>query len=628
MRRLASAFTALALAAGCAASGDGSREYAATQERLCRGWNTWNTNSVFSQVLLPEGLSVTVGLHSLSLFGGRYLSLAQPGGTAKDGPRVAPGLHALDGDYTDLTVEWMGMRVRIQSAHSGGDLLLLVTPLEVPAFAPIADFEVGMLWNRPGGVGIEGGVITAGLPSRRVRVFGAGIPAADLSIPASTPFLSYSLAGEAGVSTGRARSLEEIRRGMAAARGRLEAGLARPGVSPETVGAVEAALGWDTIYDPLHARVISPVSRSWSVGWGGYVLFDWDTFFAGSIAGLFGRDLAYANLVEMLREETPGGFVPNYAGARISSLDRSEPPVGSIVVLDTYRRFRDRWLLEAAFGPLLRWNRWWDERRQVDGYLAWGSDPTGTDYDRQDGAVNTLQGAKYESGLDNSPMYDGATFDAATHRMQMADVGLMSLYVADCDALSGIARVLGRGAEAAELTARSARYRSRLATLWSPGRHLYLNRDLRTGMPSPRVSPTNFYPLLAGVPTAEQARQMVDEHLMNPDEFWGEWVLPSVPRSDPAFGDQQYWRGRVWGPMNFLVYLGLRRYDLPGARAALARRSEALLMRDWRARGHIHENYNASTGEGDDVTSSDPFYHWGALLGAMEMLENEPPRGD
>jgi hypothetical protein len=75
--------------------------------------------------------------------------------------------------------------------------------------------------------------------------------------------------------------------------------------------------------------------------------------------------------------------------------------------------------------------------------------------------------------------------------------------------------------------------------------------------------------------------------------------------------------------MNFLVYLGLRNYDLPLARSELARKSEALLLKEWKARGHVHENYNAVTGEGDDVTSSDPLYHWGALLGAMEMLEGE-----
>ena len=50
--------------------------------------------------------------------------------------------------------------------------------------------------------------------------------------------------------------------------------------------AIETTLGWDTIYEPEKRRVISPVSRVWSVGWGGYVLFDWDTFFAATLASV------------------------------------------------------------------------------------------------------------------------------------------------------------------------------------------------------------------------------------------------------------------------------------------------------------------------------------------------------
>ena len=59
---------------------------------------------------------------------------------------------------------------------------------------------------------------------------------------------------------------------------------------------------------------------------------------------------------------------------------------------------------------------------------------------------------------------------------------------------------------------------------------------------------------------------MTQRHLLNPVEFWGEWVIPSIARNDPAFYDQNYWRGRIWGPMNFLVYLGLRNCDHPTAR--------------------------------------------------------------
>jgi neutral trehalase len=205
--------------------------------------------------------------------------------------------------------------------------------------------------------------------------------------------------------------------------------------------------------------------------------------------------------------------------------------------------------------------------------------------------------------------------------MQFADVGLMGMYVADCKALAEIADALGRRTEAAELRERAGKYTASLQTLWDEKTGVYLNKDLKTGAFSYRLSPTNFYPMLASIPTAQQATRMVREHLTNPAEFWGPWVIPSIARKDSAFKDQNYWRGRIWGPMNYLVYLGLLNYELPEVRKDLARKSLELFLKEWQANGHVHENYNAMTGEGDDVSSSDRFYHWGALLGLIDYRE-------
>jgi neutral trehalase len=240
-----------------------------------------------------------------------------------------------------------------------------------------------------------------------------------------------------------------------------------------------------------------------------------------------------------------------------------------------------------------------------------------------DGSGHTWQAALYESGLDNSPMYDGVPFDGKTSRLQIADVGLTSLYVADCRALAEIAGILGHEADARELGARGEAFAEALRGLWDEKAGIYLNRRTDTGEASPKLSPTNFYPLIAKVPSAAQAQRMAKEHYWNAAEFHGEWVIPSIARNADGFADQSYWRGRIWGPMNFLVYLGLRNYDLPEARADLARRSASLLLKSWRSEGAIYENYNAVTGAGNDVTSSDAFYHWGALLGAIALLEHQ-----
>jgi hypothetical protein len=114
---------------------------------------------------------------------------------------------------------------------------------------------------------------------------------------------------------------------------------------------------------------------------------------------------------------------------------------------------------------------------------------------------------------------------------------------------------------------------------------------------------------------------MTAEHFYNPAEFWGEWILPAIARSDPAYPSQEYWRGRIWGPMNFLVYLALRNYDLSGARADLAEKSKALFLKNWREHRFVAENYNCETGEGGENDSSDRYYHWGGLLGFMAFIE-------
>lgn len=603
-----------------------SRNYDALQKRLAKGWNTWDVHSVTTHVLLPTGLALRIGLHHRTEINSEgFLEDTLIGGPGRNKEQVFPGPHAWDGSYTDLRIAWRELNLRIQTAHAGNDLVVLITPLtkDEPGHLPaIVVFSAAYLWNRPGTVAKLADRMEARCPTGTVAIYSAGTEAPFTSIPVAAPYLTAELTGPVGLSTGQRRSLEEIEELVDAQRQVYEQSLGT--LRPAAVDAIQTTLGWDTIYEPEGDRVISPVSRSWSVDWGGFVLFDWDSFFAATLASIGDRDLAYANAIETLREATPAGFVGNYArSGGWKSFDRSEPPVGAISVLGLYRRFHDRWLLEETFGPLLAWNRWWQENRSAGMYLEWGSDGNSQPENVDDVSRGTRQGAIYESGLDNSPMYNDGVFNEKTHRLEIADVGLMSLYAADCDALAEIAAEIGKPVEEKELRERANRYRASLGSLWDEKTGMFLNKDLHTGQLSPRISPTNFYPLLARAATPQQAQRMIQEHLLNPQEFWGDWVIPSAPRNDPAFKDQNYWRGRIWGPMNFLVYLGLRNYDQSHVREELARKSLQLFQVEWSAKHHVHENYNAMTGAGDDVTSSDPFYHWGALLALIEYLETQ-----
>ena len=611
-----------------------SANYKELQRRLARGWNTWDTHSVTTQVLLPEGLAIHIGIkHNATLWGGPFLQNALIGRRESDAEKVIPGAHSWDGSYTDLRVSWKGDNWRIQSAHEGGDLVLLATPLpaeKASALPPTIVFSVDYLWNLPGTTLKHPDFIETHSARGAVPIYctceRAGGRQADefTFIPTGGPYFAADVTEPVGVSTGKRRTLAEIEAAIERQRVANRQTIEAAGQNGPIIDSIETTLGWDTIFEPEKHRVISPVSRVWSVEWGGYVLFDWDTFFAATLASVGDRDLAYANAVEVLREETPQGFVPNYARPDgWKSFDRSEPPVGAITVLGLYKKFGDRWLLEETYKPLMRWNRWWAEHRDIQGYLAWGNDGDNQPENPDDSWRGTRKGAILESGLDNSPMYDTTTYNEQSHLLEFADVGLMGMYIADCNALAQIADTLGKPAEAKELRERSSRYRAKLATLWDEKIGIFLNKDLHTGEFSTRLSPTNFYPMLAHAATPAQASSMLEKHLLNPKEFWGEWVIPSISRDDPAFADQNYWRGRIWGPMNYLVYLGLLNYDDAVVRKEFAQKSYHLFLKEWSEKGHVHENYNAITGAGDDVHNSDRFYHWGALLAYVEYMERE-----
>jgi hypothetical protein len=596
--------------------GHSGNEVEALATELAKGWNTWNTRGVLSHVLLPEGLAINLQLEDGR--SGDLLEEALIGRSEFDSmEHVTPGPHADDGSYTELELEWRGIHVRVQSAAIDRELYLLVTPFDSsPGDSLIVDPQ--MMWDREGEIEINRGVITGKTATEVVEVNVLGERVAQVS-----GHIEVSLTEAISLSTDATSSIEEIAELVDAARvDHLSEKSSFEG-SSELFDAVQTVLAWNVIYEPTHDRVITPVSRVWSVGWKGWILFEWDTYFAAYMHSMNNKELAYANALAMTNEITDRGFVPNFASSVTTSEDRSEPPVGSFVVKEIYRKYREDWFLREVFDELLIWNRWWAEDRDVDGYLTWGSDPYehGELAEWLEKGIGAKQGAKWESGLDNSPMFDDAMFDVASHRMMLADVGLMSLYILDCQSLSELAGVLGKPEVRAELVERARQYSVKLETLWNEEFGLYLNKDLVTGEFSYRLSPTLFYPLLAKVPDQHQATRMMKEHFSNPEEFWGEYMIPSIARNDEAFADNKYWRGRIWAPMNFLVYLGIRNYDLPDARRDIVEKSSSLLLQSWIAERHVYENYNSETGQGNDAGMSDKFYHWGALLGFIGLIE-------
>ena len=272
-------------------------EWAAMKARLSQGWNTWDTRSVLSHVLLPEGFSISLQLVSHQT--GDTLEEALIGrsdhGTKE---RIIPGPHAWDGSYTELVVEWQGIGIGVRSAAVDNEFFLQISPMrQSPGDALVLDPQ--MLWGRPGEIRITGGMIRADTPSGPTE-----LAVAAGRYLATDKNWKFSLAEPIAITTDPSKTAEEIGEIMDKAEARCAARKSEYPEAPDAYEALQTVLAWNTIYDPGNGRVISPVSRTWSVPSGGWVLFEWDTYFAAYMLSLDCKELAYANAIAITNEIT------------------------------------------------------------------------------------------------------------------------------------------------------------------------------------------------------------------------------------------------------------------------------------------------------------------------------------
>jgi len=584
------------------------------------GWNTFDVRSLAAAMHLPAGLEVRVGLVD------RSGEVRQREFRWPELARLGP--HMPDCSYAAVTVQITGCRLSVEFASEGDTLAVCAVPTRNSSeLRPFADvffyrgFDGQITSHSAGGqVQTPDGLfcvsVPSGSPGGQTAFVGAASfrarPRGDLLLQVSR---DSSAVSECDVLRFIARKRSESERWEK----RFDA--------PELQSAFEGmwrSVMWNTIYAPSISWPVTVVSRDWCVdgNYGDFVLFEWDTFFAALQSAPASRELAYANVRAVLSGVTERGFVPSIYCELGKSRDRSMLPVGATVVLKLYERFRDRDFLEEVFPVLLGWHDWWFTARDGngDGLLEWGSDRFPSPHPQWQ--AHTLQAARYESGLDNSPMYDDVEFDPLANTMDLTDVGLNAMYAADAWALSRIAREIGDTATALRLEAEHESMRRRINEhLWSEADGIYLNRGWK-GSFVRRLAPTLFYPLIGLVAPHDRAKQMVLEHLLSEAEFWGDHVIPSIARNDPVYSDQDYWRGRIWGPMNWLVYEGLARCGFREVTKDMGLRCLRTFLGEWLEESHVHENYNGSTGEGDDARYSEPVYFWGGLLALIGLLES------
>jgi neutral trehalase len=417
--------------------------------------------------------------------------------------------------------------------------------------------------------------------------------------------------------------------------------------------SITNSLRWTVLLQPETGVLYTPAGRRWifprdAAERDHWTIFAWDSFFNALELSVENPALARTIVEAVLKTQYDNGNIPNWRGRYGGTPDRSQPPVGSFVVLKLYLRTRDRSLLEFAFPYLVRWSEWWSApkregaggtesaegaegragRRRRDGngngLFEWGSDSAllSSNPPPWEAGADGRQRAAWESGQDDLPNWDEARWDGDAETLAVESVDINALLALDYECLATIAGELGDLANQAKYRMRYQQLVQRVnETLWDEERGIYVDRHW-DGRFSSRLAASSFLPLIAGIPDHARANRML-ESLLNETLFWGQYVVPTISRNDPAFGDQQYWRGCIWPPTNYLIYQGLRRYGFHAAAAELASRSVDLFLATWREYQLCCENYDSRTGEG----AGHRYQSWGplfALIGLEEFIDVTP----
>jgi putative isomerase len=311
-------------------------------------------------------------------------------------------------------------------------------------------------------------------------------------------------------------------------------------------------------------------------------IWNWDACFHALAFRHVDPVLARNQLRTMLACQLPDGMIPDavYDEAVVADIDHplraevTKPPIMAWAALKLHETDPDLDFLQEIYVPLVRWNAWWFSMNDDDADgLAQYNHP-------------------YSSGLDDSPLWD--------YGMPAESPDLNTYLCVQMGSLAMMAEMLGMDAEGAMWRRRAAAIvRRMIEDYWDEEAGLF--HALHDNTPIPAVTPFNLYPLWTGQ-LSDLIRDRLIAHLTDPDEFWGEYVIPTVARNAPHYDPETMWRGPIWVNINYIFIEALRQVGEGALARTLLEKTLDLVM----SQPGIYEYYNSETGE-PSATAVDAF---------------------
>lgn len=289
-----------------------------------------------------------------------------------------------------------------------------------------------------------------------------------------------------------------------------------------------------------------------------------------------------------------------------------QPPIIAQSVERIYEIDRDESFLQEVFPSLVRYYKWLSVTRDPD----------------RDGLISII--APMESGQDFSPAYDsvlglknpnffsltfkgrGTTFlnkiqgyDLSkifnSDRFAVEDVLVNSCYIQNLRCLNKLAKVLDEK-EVATWAYNQAKKSTEalLSKSYDNKRKIFWNLYGKAETKSRVLTNISLMPLILSHLPKSIAKQMVERHILQSDEFWLPFPLPSVAKCEPEFradsrlnGISRIWRGTTWININWFLIHGLRQHGFGHVADIIKEKSIEMVVKNG-----FREYFNPMTGEG------------------------------
>jgi putative isomerase len=260
--------------------------------------------------------------------------------------------------------------------------------------------------------------------------------------------------------------------------------------------------------------------------------------------------------------------------------DVTKPPLIAWTAWKLHQHTPDLEFLRETYEPMVRLNRWWFERNDVD----------------QNGLCEYQH--PFSSGLDDSPLWDAG--------MPVESPDLNTYLYLQQEALGQIAAAIGEE-EDARMWAKRAEIllANMLQNSWDAEAGLFWAKT--GGVVVPVHTPFNLFPLITGRLPEQITRRLVSQ-LTDPGKFWPRYPVPTVAMDDRNYDPQTMWRGPTWINVNYLLIEGLIRSGYPDLARELRSRTLELMSQQ----EDIFEYYHPESGINPPKAA--PIFGWSAAI--------------